>query len=251
MVAHWQVGFRTETPDLALAVPINRLLRDYLTDHGTTARRGASVAFLLTIPEQPRISINQTVLDGTVLGYWDWDEAEIAQRQAITEKIGAANELLGNFQGPGRLARGTSIDEFISAEQARDYFAWYRQNQPSGDPRLGVTRRPLASDEFALTGWDDWQATALRQHTDQSSFGGVFVDALIDAFLVHVDAGDELSPDMATTVSGRDDPTLRQWSAMAQQLLAPIPATAQQPPGLAARAVFPPPLPAFADPLQP
>jgi hypothetical protein len=251
IVAAWQVGFRMETPDLALAVPINRLLRDYLTDRGTTAGRGASLAFLLTVPEQPTISIVQTVLEGTGLGYWDWDEAEIAKRQAETTSAGGVNELLGSFRGPGRLPLDLIISECASAEQARQYLTSEQHDQPANDQQFGITRRALASDEFRLTGWDDWQASAFRVQLDEYGTLGVVVDALIHTFVIHVEAGDEVSPDTVSAPPGKDDPALRQWSAMAQQLLAPIPATAQQPPVLAARALFPPPLPAFADPLQP
>jgi hypothetical protein len=251
MVAVWQVGFRTETPELALAVPINRLLRDYLTDHGTTARRGASLAFLLTVPEQPIISISQTVLEGTVLGYWDFNEAVMAKRQAEATSVGVVNELLAYFHGPDRLAPSIFIDEFASAEQARHYFVSLQHDQPANDQRLGVTRRALASDEFRLTGWDDGQASSFQNLRGQEGLLGVSVEALIDTFQVHVEVGDVVPADTATTEPGRDDPALRQWSAMAQRLLAPIPATAQHPPGLAARALFPPPLPAFAGPLQP
>ena len=48
------------------AVDLKSELRDYLTDQGASSRRGASLAFLFPIPEQPAIGIGQTILDGTV-----------------------------------------------------------------------------------------------------------------------------------------------------------------------------------------
>jgi hypothetical protein len=61
--------------------------------------------------------------------------------------------------------------------------------------------------------------------------------------------GDDVTGTPALPVPRRDDPALRQWSAIAHQFLAPIPAAARRVPSLVARAIFPPPLPAFADPL--
>ena len=81
---------------------------------------------------------------------------------------------------------------------------------------------------------------------------GVVVSGLLDTFLMYVEAVDEVLPDTLSTPSappGKDDPALRQWSAMAHQLLAPVPAAARNASVPAARAIFPPPLPAFADPL--
>jgi hypothetical protein len=249
LVAAWQVGFQTASPDPAMAAPINRLLRDYLTDLGTTARRGASLAFLLTVPEQPTISIVQTGLEGTVLGYWDWDEARIAKRQAEATSAGIVNVLGGSFRGPGRLALNLIISEHASAEQARANFASLQHDQPTTDQQFGVTRRALASDEFRLTGWDDWQASAVRVQRDDYGSLGVVVAALLDTFRVYVEAVDEVLPETVSAPPGKDDPALRQWSAMAQQLLAPMPAAARNASDSAARAIFPPPLPAFTDPL--
>ncbi len=249
LVAIWQVGFQPETPDPALTAPINRVLRDYLRDQDASSRRGASLAFLLTIPEQPRISIVQTMLDGTVLGYWNWDAAEIARRQALAARLGIVNELNGSFHGPDRLILNTIIDELATAEQAGQYMASLRRDQPAIDQRQGMTRRLLGADEFSLTGWDDWQASAILIQQGDHSALGVDVVARLGTFLVYVEALDDTSGEAASAPPGRGHDALREWSAIAYQLLAPMPAVARHPPDAVARAVFPPPLPAFADPL--
>ena len=244
----WQVGFQAEMPDPALAAPINRVLRDYLTDQGASSRRGASLAFLLTIPAQPHIAVGQTILDGTVLGYADWDDATMHERQVRAASAGVVNELSGSFRGPGRLAPNMFIEEFATAEQARQFVAMFMRDE-ANDQNLGVARRPLGADEFSLTGWDDWQASAIRVQQGQHGALGMSVAAHLGAFGVYVEVLDDVSSDAAAAPPGRGDAALRAWSAMAHQLLEPAQAAARNPPDAAGRAIFPPPLPAFADPL--
>lgn len=250
LVAIWQVGFQTGTPDPALAAPINRVLRDYLSDQHVSSRRGASLAFLATIPEQPHIGIAQFALDSTVLGYWHWDADKLAEHQAEAERVGLVNGFGGSYRGPGRLAPNMFIDEFATAERARQYFASYRHDQPANDQALGVTRRALGADEFSLTGWDEWDASAVRvQREDYGSLGMAFI-GLLGAFVVYVEVLDDVSPDAADTPPDRGGAALHEWSAIAKELLAPMPAAARHVSSAEARAVFPPLLPAFADPLD-
>jgi hypothetical protein len=176
------------------------------------------------------------------------DEALIAEQQAFIERVGGMNGLLGEFAGPGSLKIVNTIAEFRTVGHASRYYASIPELVAKDKPQ-GATSRRLASGELSLSGWDDWRADADQIPAPDGVLQKVRVTAITGSFVLAASVGDKMPPDMGTAVPATGDATLRQWSAIAQQLLASVPNTARTVPDLAARAVFPPPVSAFPDPL--